>query len=259
MWRFKVLAVALFCGLCALGQQSSQLVDLSSGSTTDPVCILHCHTDSTDQITRATLEYLRTDSLFLSETLYVCMHRNNGEVTVKHITTVRFAESGCVTSLPPTTAPAEILGTDAYYQWRLHDFTLRNHVTGLAIPSPDYYLSYGDKYAHRFLHEVKPKLSETGKNWVDNTLLLLQLTNECLLLHDPEAEQHSTSFRRQLFAYHVLVYESTGFFDLSIHDKLRIAAALDFQDLISQEGLLQVKHLVFRYLRHLIRNSISHR
>lgn len=256
MLRFTVFLVVLFSGLRVTAQQLQYSFSGKNDAFRSEICILHCQTDSTNRTVRAQLEYLQTDSLLPSNLLIIHFSDCKGTVTEHTIT----AESGASVRIPelaPTAAPKEILGSEYYYQWRNDDCVLRNQLSGQSINAPDYYLNYGDKYARRFLHEIRPKLSEEGQLWVDNTLLLLQITTECLLANNAHVEQNGSSFRQQLFDQHTSVYETTGFFGLCFRDKLIITTSLDFRDIVSQEGFIQVKTIAVRYLRYLVKRKIN--
>ncbi|MGC4067397.1 MAG: DUF4157 domain-containing protein [Polyangiaceae bacterium] len=82
-------------------------------------------------------------------------------------------ETDTAPSGAPAVLPASLrssIGNVDYYRHRNADY-LRRHTKP---PPPDYYLTYGDKYARRFTSVLRPKLSLTGQHWLDRTFVLLQ-------------------------------------------------------------------------------------
>ncbi|MBI1782550.1 MAG: RHS repeat-associated core domain-containing protein [Sphingobacteriales bacterium] len=135
----------------------------------------------------------------------------------------------------PTPAPANIIGTTEYYNWRDQDSKDR---TG---SSPSYYLNYGGKYADRFVNSTYKKLSADGKKWLNKTLVLLQKAIEDKLKSDPTIELNDEEFTNFAFESHVKAYEDAGVLKLGILDKVRILLTPDAADLFSQKGLAQAK------------------
>lgn len=161
------------------------------------------------------------------------------------------------TLLPPTPAPDSILGSVDYYAWRENDFTKRVSEAGYNINTPPYYCNYGHKYAHRFTWHIRPRLTEEGQQWLDKTLLLLQVGTEVCLLQEPLIELNPEELNRQLFQLHPQVYEAAGFFELAFRDQFAIVIRLDPSDLTSPEGRQQVVALAKGYLRAKI-NALIH-
>lgn len=159
--------------------------------------------------------------------------------------------------LPPTDAPSWLFGTTEYYKWRETDFQLRNFLSNQQLSPPNYYLNYGDKYSVRFTEKIRPKLSEKGQEWLDKTLVLLQLSTEALLMKDRSLELDPIAYRKQLFALHPHVYETAGFFELSFRDFLMVVTHLDVKDTISKEGRLQVKKLGKLFVFHVLSNKMG--
>lgn len=150
----------------------------------------------------------------------------------------------------PTPAPDSLYGTAAYYKWRETDFRVRCAISKNKSVIPDYYSNYGDKYVERFSLVIRNHLSQEGQHWLDETLILLQLGTEIELLSDPLIELSPQELRRDLFALHPVVYELTGFFDLSLRDQFNIVIRLDVKDLISEEGRIQTRELAKKFIRH---------
>jgi hypothetical protein len=149
----------------------------------------------------------------------------------------------------PTKVPDSILGTVDYYAWREADFSTRIAASGLEYDTPHYYCNYGHKYAHRFTWHIRPHLSAEGQQWLDKTLLMLQIGTEVCLLQDPFIELAPERLYQQLFTLHPQVYEAAGFFELSFRDQLAVVIRLDPSDLTSPEGRRQVVALAKGYLR----------
>lgn len=257
MLHFTVFLIVFFSGLQIAAQRLQFGFSEKDDTYRSEFCIIHCRNDSVNQTAIVQLEYLQTDSFLPPDILILRVSGSDGSTSEGPITANEFCASVCIPEIAPTAVPATILGTEHYYQWRNKDCLLRQQLSGQPINVPDYYLNYGDKYSRRFLLETRPKLSEEGKIWVDNTLLLLQITTECLLISNAKAEQNGSLFRQQLFDQHTSVYEATGFFQLCFRDKLIIINALDFKDIVSKEGLVQVKTIVVQYLHYLIKRRLN--
>lgn len=156
----------------------------------------------------------------------------------------------------PNPVPDSVLGSIHYYDWRETDFQQRSRNACLELESPDYYCSYGHKYAHRFSWHIRPHLTVKGQQWLDRTLLLLQIGTEACLQSCPELELHPELLNRKLFDLHPAVYVAAGFYDLSFFDQLRIIIRLDPYDLISPEGRRQAKTLIQGYLHHKVEHFV---
>lgn len=146
----------------------------------------------------------------------------------------------------PNPAPKFVLGTTAYYRWRLEDFKMRHK--NQAEYSPRYYLTYGEKYADRFHKETRNQLSERGKKWLDLTLLELQLIMEKQLQADPSIEYDADRFIDFAFRSHAHTYQKTGFFNLPLNDIRLILNTLDFKDsFVNRKGRRQIINITARY------------
>lgn len=64
-------------------------------------------------------------------------------------------------------------GDASYYEQRY-----KAHIETYGTTPPDYYLSYGHKYANKFTKELRGELSDAGKKWVDQTVFELQYKME---------------------------------------------------------------------------------
>ena len=86
-----------------------------------------------------------------------------------------------------------------YYRLREEDFMKRHPGDNQGTP-PDYYLGYGDKYAHRFTEHLKPQLSQAGQGWLDRTFVNLQNAMEAKPNEDPavfaKLEENPGKFRK---------------------------------------------------------------
>jgi hypothetical protein len=132
------------------------------------------------------------------------------------------------------------VGSIDYYQARADDFRRRN-VGGVA---PAYYLRYGAKYARRFRHKVRPRLSREGQRWLDTVFVRLQVEFESYVARDPrgfsELERHPPGLRAWAFATHARTYVDAGLGHLGARDALRIACTIDVGDLLTRAGLAQI-------------------
>lgn len=136
--------------------------------------------------------------------------------------------------LIPVKAPASVLGTTSYYQWREKDRKRR-----LGNHSASYYQEFGDKYATRFMERTYHLLSEHGKEWSRKVLLSLQEYLEHLLDHYPMIECNENKLRRMVVDHHIHAYRDAGFNLLSMRDKFHIVRSIDLKDLLSVNGFSQ--------------------
>ena len=135
----------------------------------------------------------------------------------------------------PDVAPTDIIGRPEYYLFRSDNFTLRANAMSIKQTAPEYYLNFGFKYANRFLNEVSPELTETGRNWVIETTEILQLDIENKLKEDPDIEFLKDKFEDFVFWTHPAAYLKTGFFSLPARDIVKIVSAIDANDLFRFE------------------------
>ncbi|MET0051550.1 MAG: hypothetical protein ABW095_10785 [Candidatus Thiodiazotropha sp.] len=126
-----------------------------------------------------------------------------------------------------------------YYQERAEDFRRRNP----GMQPPDYYMEYGDKYAHRFASLDQTDLSVDGLAWRDRTLSALQQAIEDKRAEDPEAfaelERDPEAFKAFAYATHPDAYVDSGLFDLPAQDIAVIAATPDLGDVLTRDGIDQ--------------------
>ncbi len=145
------------------------------------------------------------------------------------------------TALVPLAAPVAV-GTVDYYFNRNQDF-VRRHPSPPPSP-PDYYLNYGNKYAHRFTEVLKPKLSDAGKKWVDRTFLLLQNAIEDRRIDlGPKFdafEQQNDAFRGFAYGTHPDSYLRGGLHELPPSDLFKIATTPDAGDILNYDGIKQI-------------------
>ncbi|ATL49378.1 hypothetical protein COR50_20565 [Chitinophaga caeni] len=163
--------------------------------------------------------------------------------------------------LKPTPAPPGVLGTTNYYKWRDSDFnirqTLMDDLWSWQPEAPDYYLDYGDKYVNRFTKQLRSKLSIAGKRWLDNALVNLQNAMESKLNSDPEIETDNKRFQKFAFDSHVDAYENAGLLDLPIQDLVLIGLTPGIGDLLSPNGLKQVRQVTRDYIQHAKEHPVS--
>ncbi|MCC6559267.1 MAG: DUF4150 domain-containing protein [Polyangiaceae bacterium] len=133
----------------------------------------------------------------------------------------------------PTPAPPEVMCHCDYYQFRHDDFVERMGPCGKT--PPDYYLDYGLKYCNRFTAELRPKLSDGGKAWLDRARCLLQEYMEDGLMEDPSIEGDSDKFREFAFETHPDAYVDAGLHEISAEDKLEVALTPDMKEWLSAD------------------------
>ena len=150
----------------------------------------------------------------------------------------------------PQAAPTAILGTVDYYRWRAADFSRRH--PGQAVP--DYYLGYGDKYAHRFSEKLAPRLTPDGQRWLAATRLNLQTAMEQALRDDPATfatmELSDNAFTRFAYRTHPTAYLKAGISDLHVKDLMAIASTPDLRDVANAKGLAQLAAVAGAMLEH---------
>lgn len=88
--------------------------------------------------------------------------------------------------------------------------------------------------------KLKSKLSDAGKNWVDNTARLLHEAMTDLLKANPNIETNHEAFEIAAFETHSKAYIDGGILDLSIREKLSIFFTVSIDDLFKPHGLSQV-------------------
>lgn len=161
---------------------------------------------------------------------------------------------GAVPTLP-TAAPESVVGTVGYYRWRATDY-LRRHPGGTA---PDYYLSYGEKYAQRFTRDVGPTLSPAGQAWIDRARYELQVAFERAIQANPVAfarlEADPEALRQFAFATHAPAYLRAGVADLPMSDLMKIGATPDLRDILQPGGLGQAAQVGLCTLDHRVRSG----
>ena len=164
------------------------------------------------------------------------------------------------TKLNPTPAPKSLIGTTGYYKFRDNDFNIRQSLMDkwytLQPDAPDYYMDYGDKYVNRFSKDLYPKLSNSGKAWLDGALVNLQTAIEEKLESDPSIEMDNGKFRKFAFDSHVEAYETAGLFGLPVKDLILIGTTPNISDLLSKNGLKQVMQVGKDYVDHAKRNPV---
>ena len=106
-----------------------------------------------------------------------------------------------------------------------------------------YALGYGDKYCNRFKDETS--FSEEGAAWRDNTLVCLQTKLLPFVEHDHPAELSCQGLRQAAFDSHPPCYTSPGYSicDLGVGDLYTIYGIIDGGDMLSSEGLTQMRRV----------------
>ncbi|BFP40820.1 hypothetical protein FGF1_16650 [Flavobacteriaceae bacterium GF1] len=128
----------------------------------------------------------------------------------------------------------------------------KKHIEKYGTRPPDYYLGYGHKYNVRFTNETRDGLSETGKEWLDQTSIELQVLMEEALRENPSIELNNETFQKFAFESHVPAYsKGDKLFNLGMSDKLRIMVTPNFSDSFgsglgrAQIGKILNKQLLF--------------
>ncbi len=146
-----------------------------------------------------------------------------------------------IVAIPPASLRWAI-GSQDYYLKRQGDFFRRAE---RGERPPDYYLSYGYKYAHRFRDILRPALSPDGQAWVDRCLRALQVAIEDRRDASPwrfaELEGNNDVFRAFAYDTHAQAYLVSGVCELGIVDELKILSTPDLSDIFTRGGSAQVK------------------
>ena len=154
-------------------------------------------------------------------------------------------ERNGVNPIPPFPVPKDVIGSRDYYRYRAKDFEMRD--TKHNKIAPDYYMSYGDKYARAFKDKTRPKMSEKGKIWLDKTLVALQDSIEKKIKVDNKIELDSTRFRKYAFDSHPDCYIKSGLFNLGAADLYQIAMTPEWRDILTKESMLQVLEIIKKW------------
>ena len=139
-------------------------------------------------------------------------------------------------------------GDPNYYEQRY-----RAHIDTYGTTPPDYYLSYGYKYANKFTKELRKELTDAGKAWVDQTVVELQYQMENFISTSTskntscncEIQGNNNAFKAKAFDTHVPSYLKGGLLKtLPIKDKLKIGITPELKDLTSSDGMRQIKKII---------------
>lgn len=146
---------------------------------------------------------------------------------------------------PEPEKPADLSayhGSDNYYLMRKEDFE-RRYPDSIA---PDYYENYGDFYLREFKYKTRPTLSPDGQKWCDSTLLYLQQEMSKLLDEQTDIESDSDIFTEKAFDTHVIAYNRAKICTLSMTDKMLIFTTVYHSNLLSANGLRQVRRILYQ-------------
>ncbi|MDO5615210.1 MAG: RHS repeat-associated core domain-containing protein, partial [Cruoricaptor ignavus] len=131
-------------------------------------------------------------------------------------------------------------GDASYYEQR---YTA--HIETYGTTPPDYYLSYGHKYANKFTKELRGELSDAGKKWIDQTVNELQVQMNTFIDGNPSIQGNNDTFRTKAFDTHVPAYTKDNLLkNLPFKDKVKIGLTPDFRDLTSPDGMKQVRQII---------------
>lgn len=183
-----------------------------------------------------------------------------------------------------TPAPNSAIGTIDYYYdekkanstapWLSRHFDFINRHKSCKHTVPEYYLGYGNKYIRKFTSELRPKLSQEGKKWLDRARELLQKYMEKGFVDNvtkteiitkcnayPKAfgrvstsaneslELDSSNFKTFAFGTHPPAYIDAGLGNLSLADLARIGLTPDFKEWFGADSWAQLGEIL-RYLGH---------
>ncbi len=109
---------------------------------------------------------------------------------------------------------------------------------------PSYYLEYGDKYAHVFSDEVRGKLSDKGKQWVDDTRRILQEKMEEGIASGKMDELDPEKFEEIAFDMHSDAYEEAGISELPYEDLRHVVSAVKSKDMFTRKAIVESAEMV---------------
>ncbi len=127
----------------------------------------------------------------------------------------------------------------------------KGHIEKYNTRPPDYYLGYGHKYINRFKNDTRGKLSDLGKEWLDETAVELQvLMNEGIQqsVLDPNTrglQGDNAAFHSFAYGTHVPAYSGSGKIGkLKVPDLWHISMTPDFSDsFFSSDGRSQIRQM----------------
>ena len=131
----------------------------------------------------------------------------------------------------------EATGDADYYTDRY-----KSHIEKYNTRPPDYYLGYGHKYINRFKNETRAKLSELGKEWLDETAVELQVLMNEGISSNPSLQGNNSEFHSFAYGTHVPAYSGSGKIGkLKVPDLWHISMTPDFSDsFFSPDGRSQI-------------------
>ena len=135
-------------------------------------------------------------------------------------------------------------GTKEYYEKRVEDFNSRHQYDTPMPNPPDYYLSYGYEYCRQFNEVTKPELYTRGQKWVNDVTYALQVALDDILEENANIELDPDLLLEKAFESHVNAYENCGVFELDMHDKILILLTIGIDDILTEDGLRQVKEVI---------------
>ncbi len=114
---------------------------------------------------------------------------------------------------------------------------------------PTYYKEYGDKYYNNFMN-LKKDLSDSGKEWVDNTALLLHESITDILINNPDIEKDSEAFENMAFNSHTQAYIEGGLFNITLSDKFCVLVVVLSSPADAWKGRHQIIEVGGRQLKY---------
>jgi hypothetical protein len=137
--------------------------------------------------------------------------------------------------------------------WSRHSNFMMRHI-GCGHKPPSYYLSYGYYYCSNYGAKLKPRLSDAGKDWLDNARWWLQKNMErglqqnmqgnvikessakpgngrfAMAVQQYRLELDNETFKTFAFKTHPLAYLDGGLGTLPISDLMKISAQPNIQE-----------------------------
>jgi RHS repeat-associated protein len=128
----------------------------------------------------------------------------------------------------------------------------KKHIEKFNTKPPDYYLSFGYKYIKRFKNETRPKLSELGKKWLDQTAKDLQEFMNVGIDNNEDIQKDNQAFHDFAYATHVPAYTKSKIIgELKAPDLWHILWTPDIGDSFGKpEGIKQIIKMREKPLRN---------
>ena len=143
-------------------------------------------------------------------------------------------------------------GKAEYYKKRYDDYVFRYRDKAV---KEIYYITYGFKYCRAFSDLGNTKdASADLKEWIKQTMVLLQEKLEHQLQSDPTIENDPKRLMSVAFKTHPEAYLEGGLLKLSVGDKLKIILTVEHEDLFSKLGRNQIYEVVKAQIDYYIKH-----